>query len=101
MASYGGAQGLAALLGSSSTGGVDPTASGQLSLDSRREVYGPNRFKERTTKPFLRMVFDNLKDPTLILLMAAALVRIIAVVNEFSVRIWLGSRTGELSVQCT
>ena len=68
---------------------MDPTASGQLSLDSRQEVYGPNRFKERSTKSFLRMVFENLKDPTLILLMAAALVRINALVNEI-MRMWLG-----------
>ena len=86
------------MLGSSSTDGINPTASGQLSLDSRREVYGPNRFKERTTKPFLRMVYENLKDPTLILLMAAALVRTTALVNDISVRMWLGSRMGELSV---
>lgn len=71
---YGGAAGLAGLLGSSASDGLDPQATGHFSLDSRREQYGQNAFREQKSKSFLRMVFENLKDPTLILLMAAALV---------------------------
>lgn len=71
---YGGAEGLARRLGSSAMAGLDPQATGQFSLDSRIETYGQNRFKEQKSKSFVMMFLVNLKDPTLILLMAAAAV---------------------------
>lgn len=46
----------------------------QYSLDRRREVFGENKFLAPEMKSFWAMVFENLQDPTLILLMAAALV---------------------------
>ena len=74
LSSYGGPNGLARMLGSSELQGLDPGASGGFSLESRREMYGANRFKERKTKGLLLLVFEQLKDPTLILLMVAAAV---------------------------
>ena len=64
------------MLGSSELQGLDPSTSGSFSVDSRREMYGANKFKERKTKGLLLLVFEQLKDPTLILLMVAAAVRL-------------------------
>ena len=72
--SYGGPSGLARMLGSNDLEGLDPHASGSFSLASRQEMYGANKFKERKTKGLLLLVFEQLKDPTLILLMIAAAV---------------------------
>lgn len=74
LSSYGGPNGLANLLGSSSSKGLDPQASGSFSIISRQQMYGINKFKERRTKGLLVLVFEQLKDPTLILLMVAAAV---------------------------
>ena len=74
LSSYGGPNGLARMLGSSELQGLDPSASGSFSLESRKDMYGANRFKERKTKGLLLLVFEQLKDPTLILLMVAAAV---------------------------
>jgi hypothetical protein len=68
----GGAEGLAGKLCSSfsrgiSTGKVD-------ALVERRHAFGENRFKTVKMKAFWTLVYENLQDPTLILLMAAALV---------------------------
>ena len=75
LSAYGGPSGLAKMLGSSINEGLDPNATGSFSLASRQEMYGVNRFKERRTKGLLVLVFEQLKDPTLILLMIAAAVR--------------------------
>ena len=82
VSSYGGPNGLARMLGSSELEGLDPNASGSFSISSRREMYGANKFKERKTKGVLVLVFEQLKDPTLILLMIAALVRISQALNR-------------------
>lgn len=72
---YGGTEGLAELLGSSVAHGLDPAAHGHLSLESRKQTFGENSFPAQKSKSFFRLFYENLKDPTLILLMAAAMVR--------------------------
>jgi Ca2+-transporting ATPase len=74
LAGYGFPEGLARVLGTSHTSGLDPEAKGTLTIERRQEFYGANKFKERTTKGLLVLVFEQLKDPTLILLMCAAAV---------------------------
>ena len=66
---YGGVEGLAGKLGSSLQKGVNSST-----LGSRREVFGQNKFESAEMKSFWKLVYENLQDPTLILLMAAALV---------------------------
>lgn len=68
----GGVEGLCTALASSSTAGLSPDS--VPSLAARQTVFGENRFKEVPMKGFLKLLFENLKDPTLLLLMAAALV---------------------------
>ncbi len=72
LSSYGFPEGLAKALGSSHTHGLDLEDKGAVSVDRRKELYGANKFRERKTKGLLRLVFEQLKDPTLILLMFAA-----------------------------
>jgi Ca2+-transporting ATPase len=74
LAEYGFPEGLARVLGTSHTQGLDPEGKDALSVESRQEIYGANRFKERKTKGLHVLVFEQLKDPTLILLMCAAAV---------------------------
>ena len=78
LAEHGGVSGLATLLGSSLSEGLDPLAVGHASLEGRREAFGANRFEERKGKSFFKLLLTNLRDPTLILLMAAAAVRILS-----------------------
>lgn len=49
-------------------------ANAELSIEGRQQRFGANVFKEVKQKAFWSLLFENLKDPTLILLMAAALV---------------------------
>ena len=70
---YGGIDGLASRLGCSLNRGLCP-GSDHLPLARRREMFGENKFPEHEMKSFWGMVWENLQDPTLILLMAAALV---------------------------
>ncbi len=44
-------------------------------VEARRAAFGANKFKAIPPKSFFKLWFGNLKDPTLIMLMAAALVR--------------------------
>ena len=69
----GGVQGLAKSLLTSTTEGIN-VARGEGSLEHRRQTFGANAFKEVKQKAFWSLLFENLQDPTLILLMAAALV---------------------------
>ena len=71
----GGAEGLAAALHTDLRAGLPPDAKGERGLDARRAAFGANRFKEVKPRPFFRLLLDNLRDPTLILLMVAAAVR--------------------------
>lgn len=67
-------QGLAAALKTSTSSGVQLPLEGELSLAGRQQHFGSNAFKEVKQKAFWSLLFENLKDPTLILLMVAALV---------------------------
>lgn len=69
VAGLGGPEGMARALGSSLEGGID-----SASVESRRQAYGWNKFKEMPPTPFLEILLEALKDPTLIMLMIAALV---------------------------
>lgn len=70
----GGVQGLAKSLLTSTTDGVTLSSEGDLSLEHRQRIFGANAFKEVKQKAFWSLLFENLQDPTLILLMVAALV---------------------------
>ena len=70
-------QGLCEALQCSSSRGIDPDSSGgsaRASLQQRQQAFGANAFREVPTKSFFVLLFENLKDPTLLLLMAAAMV---------------------------
>ena len=69
---------LCTALASSCAAGLDAGAATAPPLAERRRVFGRNRFAEVPMKSFFMLLLENLKDPTLILLMAAALVRIIS-----------------------
>lgn len=77
---HGGIEGLAGKLDSSLSKGIaagnDDDSSHDV-LDRRREAFGENKFRAADTKSFWKLVYENLQDPTLILLMAAALVRLL------------------------
>ncbi|DBA78916.1 TPA: hypothetical protein ACH3X1_008797 [Trebouxia sp. C0004] len=67
-------EGIAKSLLTSTTDGITTTPEGDLSLEHRRRIFGANAFKEVKQKAFWSLLFENLQDPTLILLMVAALV---------------------------
>lgn len=72
--SLGGVSGLAAALKTSTSDGVTLASDGDLSLAGRQQHFGANAFKVVKQKAFWSLLFENLQDPTLILLMVAALV---------------------------
>ena len=61
-------------LTSSSLTGLGGPEHGGGSISHRREVFGANVFQQVPTEGFFSILFGNLQDPTLVLLMAAALV---------------------------
>lgn len=65
---------MAKALSTSTSDGLTLAPQGDLSLAHRQRMFGANAFKEVKQKAFLSLLFNNLKDPTLILLMMAALV---------------------------
>ena len=68
-------QGIAAALQTSPVRGLDTqTAHADQTLQGRQRVFGANKFKEVQQKAFFQLVFENLQDPILILLIVAALV---------------------------
>ncbi|PSC72089.1 P-type ATPase [Micractinium conductrix] len=69
----GGLEGVAAALRVSLHDGVD-TASAAAGLEARRAAFGANTFKAIPPKSFFKLWLSALKDPTLIMLMVAALV---------------------------
>ena len=73
MGEHNGLEGLAGKLNTSLQKGIS-SGSDQDMLDRRREAFGENKFGEAKMKSFWKLVYENLQDPTLILLMAAALV---------------------------
>jgi hypothetical protein len=73
----GGVAGLAKAIGSHEHGGLDPTAprGSAGSVAEHARVFGPNRFKEVPSKNFFALCWENIQDPIILLLIAAALVR--------------------------
>ncbi|GLC43787.1 hypothetical protein PLESTB_000907900 [Pleodorina starrii] len=70
----GGAPGLAKKLHSDLHKGLDPNAQGLASIEAHAEAYGVNKFAEVPPKSFLMLVWGNLQDPVIIILILAALV---------------------------
>lgn len=70
----GGASGLASALHTSLVDGLDSHAPTPYSIDDRKKVFGENSLPAVPAKGFLYLWFSNLKDPIIIMLMAAALV---------------------------
>ena len=68
---------------------MSPAATDGTDLAARRAAYGCNQFKAIPPKNFFRLWFGNLKDPTLIRLMAAAMVRR-AGCGVWGSRVWRG-----------
>ena len=82
----GGVEGVAAALNTSLVDGISPD-----SVALRQEVFGANSLKTIPTKGFFYLWFGNLKDPIIIMLMAAALVSTIlgvAVPSERADNAW-------------
>jgi len=69
----GGLSGVAQAVHSDILRGVDQS---HASISDRQAEFGVNQFKELPQKSFWSMVFEGLQDPTLVLLMAAALASI-------------------------
>jgi Ca2+-transporting ATPase len=74
LAELGGAAGLADILHSSTHQGLESTANGAGSVEEHRRVFGPNTFPPAPQKNFFVLCFENIQDPIILLLMAAALV---------------------------
>ena len=70
----GGVEGLAEALKVSTDEGLDASATGDLSLERRQELYGANRFASVPAKSFWAILWDALSDKVLIVLMVAATV---------------------------
>lgn len=70
----GGVQGVAESLHTNLEDGLSSGKTGSTSMEGRQIAFGANRFKAIPLKSFFSLLVGNLKDPTLILLMAAALV---------------------------
>lgn len=71
----GGVQELAGFLKTDVHLGLDPgIPSGLASVAKHKEYFGTNTFKEVPPKSFLSLVMENIKDPIIILLIAAATV---------------------------
>ncbi|GIL84523.1 hypothetical protein Vretimale_14412 [Volvox reticuliferus] len=70
----GGAQGLAKKLLSDLHKGLDPHGQGLASIEAHAEAYGINKFAEVPPKSFFALVWGNLQDPVIIILILAALV---------------------------
>jgi Ca2+-transporting ATPase len=73
-AELGGLQGVASALCTSLHDGINPAATDGSDSEARRAAFGANKFKQIPPKNFFKLWFGNLRDPTLIMLMAAALI---------------------------
>jgi len=69
---FGGVPGLARALGSDLVAGLAHEP--RDAVDEHLRVYGSNTFRERPTKNFFVLCWENLQDPIILLLCAAALV---------------------------
>ena len=76
--SRGGIDGIADALRTSTVDGLDAGTVDSTSLENRVRVFGANRYKQVPQKTFLGLLWANLQDPIIILLMVAAMVRLLA-----------------------
>ncbi len=74
LADRGSVAGIADALRTSTVDGLDAGAVGSTSLEGRLRMFGANRFKQVPQKTFFGLLWGNLQDPIIILLMAAAMV---------------------------
>lgn len=71
----GGVTGLADTLQSHAHQGLDPgVTAGPASIEEHRRVFGPNTMPSMPQKNFFMLCFENIQDPIILLLIAAALV---------------------------
>lgn len=70
----GGVTGLCSALGSDHHRGLDPAAKDSQSIDEHRRVYGANTLPSVPQKNFFLLCAENVQDPIILLLIAAALV---------------------------
>jgi hypothetical protein len=71
----GGVAGLCTTLSTDQQHGLDPASSGDASIDEHRRVFGANTFPPVPQKNFFALCWENVQDPIILLLIAAALVR--------------------------
>lgn len=74
LARLGGVEGMARALRVATGEGLDPAAPGDLSIERRKALFGANKFAEVPLEGFFSLLWGNLSDQVLILLMAAATV---------------------------
>lgn len=87
----GGVSGVASAICSHEHNGLDPTAKAGSpeSVQEHIRVFGPNKYKEVPSKNFFALCWENIQDPIILLLIAAALVRAVVAVlhaSEASIR---------------
>lgn len=70
----GGTEGVASALRTSLADGIPADGGAPAGADARRAAFGANRLPVAPSKSFFTLWFSNLKDPIIIMLMAAALV---------------------------
>lgn len=70
----GGVPGLAEMLSVDVHKGLEPEGSGADSVENHRTAFGANKYKEVPPKSFFLLVWENLQDTIILILMAAALV---------------------------
>jgi Ca2+-transporting ATPase len=70
----GGVAGICTTLKTDQQHGLDPASSGDMSIDEHRRVYGANTFPPVPQKNFFALCWENVQDPIILLLIAAALV---------------------------
>jgi hypothetical protein len=75
--SLGGVSGLARAICSHERDGLDPgaAAGSPQSVGEHARVFGPNSFQQVPSKNFFALAWENVQDPIILLLVAAALVR--------------------------
>ncbi len=77
LVALGGVEGLAKAISSHHHSGLDAAAKpgSPESVQEHSRIYGANKYKEVPSKNFFALCWENLKDPIILLLVAAALVR--------------------------
>jgi len=70
----GGIDGVVSKLHTNLKTGLDESAGGQTSIDTRRKIYGENRLPERKSKSLFMLMWIALQDKVLVLLSVAAVI---------------------------